>query len=526
MNRRGTCRYTAIRCVITGLGLFLLGLPIGYAQSAGELSNGQVATQPSAVSNPNTSARTDFAPLAPSRLGPGSDAVANYGFPSNSEGPPPYKPLRYNEDYRYLRDPAAHSCGWDSLKYIPLGECDDWFVSFGGQYRPRSDNYSNFNFGTTPGGSSYLLQRYLIHGDLHLGPRVRIFTQLMSGLEDGRTGGPRPDIDRNAFDGHQAFVDVVQDVDSESAVTWRMGRQEMEYGSGRLIDVREGVNNRRSFDAARLLYAAKDWTWDTFFSKPVLNKSGVFDDNWNPKINFWGTYGVTPLEYLPGGHADLYYLGYENQLGFFDQGTGYEMRHSFGIRIWGRPTAWDYDVEAIYQCGRFNGGNINAWAIASTTGYSLVDRPLKPRLGIVADIVSGDQNPNSRNLQTYNPMFPTGAYLNLANPIGPANFIQVHPCVDLHFGEKVIVKGDWAFVWRESIHDGLYGPFVGPPIRTGQLSNKRYVGSSPSLTTTWKATRHTTFVASYVHFFAGPFLQETPPSKDMDYVTAWLDYTF
>ena len=35
-----------------------------------------------------------------------------------------------------------------------------------------------------------------------------------------------------------------------------------------------------------------------------------------------------------------------------------------------------------------------------------------------------------RNLQTFNPMFPTGAYLNLANPIGPANFIQVHPFMD------------------------------------------------------------------------------------------------
>ena len=72
-------------------------------------------------------------------------------------------------------------------------------------------------------------------------------------------------------------------------------------------------------------------------------------------------------------------------------------------------------------------GNIEAGAIASATRYNFDKLPLRPRVGLVADITSGDRNPRSPNLQTYNPMFPTGAYLNLANPIGPANFIQVHP---------------------------------------------------------------------------------------------------
>ncbi len=42
----------------------------------------------------------------------------------------------------------------------------------------------------------------------------------------------------------------------------------------------------------------------------------------------------------------------------------------------------------------------------------------------------------------------------------------------------------------------------------------------------WTATRHMTVQASYVHFFAGPFLQETPPGKDINYVTVWLAYQF
>jgi hypothetical protein len=37
-------------------------------------------------------------------------------------------------------------------------------------------------------------------------------------------------------------------------------------------------------------------------------------------------------------------------------------------------------------------------------------------------------------------------------------------------------------------------------------------------------TQHITVVASYVYFFAGPFLKETPPGKNVDYFTIWITY--
>ena len=133
------------------------------------------------------------------RLGPGSEAIAG--------SVPTYKLLRYDEDYSYLMDPGLRTDLWDAIKYVPL-EGQDWYSSFGGQFRPRFEYYNNFNFGTTPGGNGYLLQRYLLHGDFHFGPNVRFFGQFMSGFEDGRIGGPRPDIDRDIFGVHQAFLDV------------------------------------------------------------------------------------------------------------------------------------------------------------------------------------------------------------------------------------------------------------------------------------------------------------------------------
>ena len=40
------------------------------------------------------------------------------------------------------------------------------------------------------------LQRYVLFGDLHLGPRVRVFGELYSALESGREGPSNP-IDEN-----------------------------------------------------------------------------------------------------------------------------------------------------------------------------------------------------------------------------------------------------------------------------------------------------------------------------------------
>jgi Alginate export len=441
---------------------------------------------------------------------------------------PPFSLLRYDESYTFLENPECRTEFWDAVKYIPLGRRSGWYLSLGGDFRERYEFFHNEDAGSAPadrdGNNSYVRHRYLLHGDLHLGPSFRIFAQFLAGLETGRTGGPRPEIDEDAFDLHQAFVDLVLPLGRDSSLTSRLGRQELSYGSGRLVDVRE-VNLPRSFDAARLLLRTGGWAVDGFWSKPVRNRTGVFDDDTDPDRSLWSVYAVTPLALLPDGHADLYYLGYENRRAQFDQGSGYELRHTFGFRLWGQPGRWEYDVEFIGQVGQFSSGTIGAWGIASTTHYTFTRLPLRPRPGLRADVTSGDQDPRSVNLQTFNPLFPTGAYYNLGDPVGPQNLIHVHPVVDLHFGGAMTLTMDWAFFWRTSLDDGLYR-LAGSVFRTGQLSRERYVGSAPAVTLRWAPTRHISVLAGYVHFFAGPFLRETPPGKDTDYFTIWVAYKF
>lgn len=511
-----------MRLVALAASLAALRVPNSIAQESPP--PGSSATRPAAEPEAPAPVPAPAPSDSAGRLGPGSLATEG----SNLEN---YKLLRYDEDYSYLRDPSKRTDPLDFLKYIPLDDAGNSYLSLGGTARPRFGLNHNPFFGSAPtnsdGNNNEFVQRYLFHGDLHLGPNIRFFGQFQSGFETGRVDGPRPDVDLNSFDAHQGFLDVAWrwGEAEEDSFTLRPGRQEMSYGSGRLVDVREGANLRRSFDAARVLLKVGDWRVDGFWSKPVRNRAGVFDDDPNPDLSLWGVYAARPFAALPDGHADLYYLGYRNNRAEFDQDEGRELRHSLGIRIWGRPMPWEYNCEYVWQFGRFGNGDIEAWTAANAIRYNFKGLPLSPRLGLRFDIASGDLNPRSPNLQTFNPLFPSGAYFNLGNPIGPQNIIDIHPVIDFNLGEKITMTADWNFFWRESLDDGIYS-LSGALLRPGTPSRARFIGSSPSFTTVWKATRHVTVLASYVHFFAGAYLKETPPSKDTDYVTVWFDFTF
>jgi hypothetical protein len=171
--------------------------------------------------------------------------------PPSSTSPPPYQSLRYDEDWTYLSDKSQRSDAFDTLKYIPLNNRE--YVSLGGETRSRYEYFNQFNFGAGPqDDNGYLLQRYLLHADSHFGKRVRVFAQLQSAISSGRNGGPRP-TDDDRLEVHQAFLDL-KFGDEAKTLTFRLGRHEMDFGSGRLISAGEGLNVRRSFDGLRVIY--------------------------------------------------------------------------------------------------------------------------------------------------------------------------------------------------------------------------------------------------------------------------------
>jgi Alginate export len=447
-----------------------------------------------------------------------------------SESPTPtrvYHLLREDEDWSFLADPAERQEFWDPIKYIRLRSGrNDWFVSIGGEAREVWEQIGNDNWGQQPFMNAYLNERYMLYFDVHYGKHVRSFVELKSGLNSFRAGGPRP-IDEKKMDFQSAFLELGTGGEHDW-IKFRAGRHELEYGSGRLIDVREGPNVRLSFDGFKVKADVASWQIDGFAVRPDLDKPGFFDNTPNHAVGFWGVYGVRPL--AKAVTLDTYYLGLDRKTATFNRGTAQEVRHTIGARlsrtVAEKKSGWDFDYEALWQFGTFGSANIHAWTVASETGYRFPSVPLKPRFSAKADISSGD-DPRTNTLGTFNSLFPKGNYFGVlatAGP-GPINFIDVHPRAEATLPHNVTASIDWIFQWRESLRDGVYS-VPGFLIIPAGRSDARYVGNRPGTEVRWQVNRHLWCQADYGIFYAGTFVKQSQSGRDLNYWALWTGYKF
>jgi alginate export protein len=466
---------------------------------------------------------------------------------SKCPDPPAYQPLRQDEDYSYLRNEDCKRDLWDPLKYIRLGSSDDKYLTIGGEAREWYEGFRNFLWGIGPqDGNGYLLSRLSAFGDFHVKPRLRFFAQLTNDIEAGRNGGPRPVIDEDRLWFEQAFADITlwkkeeekkEAGPKKDSLVLRLGRQEFLFGSGRLVEYREGPNVHRSFDGASIRWKTGKWDVTGVATKLVRNRIGVFDSFIDPGTTFWGIYAVRQLsrtkdakgaEGAVGKNIDLYYLGVARKQLVFDKGVGADLRHTIGARFWGRRGGWDYDSEAMIQIGSFRDVGLLAWANAHDTGYTFKSARFQPRIGTTFSVTSGDNGDPRSRLGTFSPLFPTGKYYGQGSISlnGPSNLIWVGPSLTLQITKSVQVIVDDDTFWRTSLNDGVYDLATNLLV-SGKDNRERYVGSQTAAGVYWQYNRHLLLSAAYNHFSTGPFLRNANPRRrPVDYAAVWLTYKF
>jgi Alginate export len=443
--------------------------------------------------------------------------------------PPPSCPklpqMTYDENAQFLRSDCRSSLP-DPIQFIPLGQNENNYLSFGFWIRERGESVSNPNWSDQPSGNAYLLQRYFLHMDLHLGEHFRFFGELASSLEGGRNGGPRPLIDEERIYVHQGFVDLDLWNSGHDSVTLRAGRQEVALGSENFVSTRDGRNIRRSVDGFRLTWIKGDWTVDLLAVRPTLDNPGYLDDPPNHASDFWTVYAVHPFRLLPKGSVDLYYMGLDNRSVPFDgEGIGREQRETIGTRLWGTTDHWDYNDELTFQWGSFRSDGIRAWAVSTETGYRTAAIPFSPRFGLRAVSFSGNQNPSGRTLGTFNSIYEKGPYFSYAELFARRNLIALQPSAELQLTHSVSLTFNPAFIWRESTADGLYN-VSGSVIVSGLHSNARYIATQASTQAHWQMTRNVSWFTEYGHFFPGEFLKQATPGKNLNYWTGWVDIRY
>ena len=436
--------------------------------------------------------------------------------------------LTYDEENLYSGETGYRRDFLDRLKFIPLrrGENEDFYLSFGVATRDRGEYNSNPNWSDKPSGNAYLLQRYFVHLDLHAGERFRFFGELASSLEDGRNGGPRTSLDEEQLYVHQGFFDLGLWGSGHHSLSLRAGREEMAFGSEFLVSTRDGRNIRTSFDGLRLTWLNGDWTLDAFAVRPTLTIPGIFTDSPDHTQGFWGAYAVHRFRSLPHGNVDLYYIGLDNKsVPFNGKGFGREQRETVGTRLWGKTGRWDYNDEFAFQWGWFQSNDIRAWAVSTEHGYRLDSVPLAPRFALRAAALSGDQNPSSNTLGTFNSIHEQGPYYTYAELFARRNLVAVQPSLELKFHKRLSLTVNPAFYWRESTGDGLYS-IGNAVVVSGLNSDARYIATQASARAQWRMTRNLTWFTEYAHFFPGEFIRQATPGKNINFWTGWLDIRY
>ena len=428
-------------------------------------------------------------------------------FSQEGESLPKLSLLRAEEDYSNLRGYQTSNI-LERLKFIPLGERS--YLSVGGEARYLAEYFHNDGWDETSGTSSWLLNRYMLHTDWHFG-NFRTFVQLHTALQTLSDEPPRG-VDKDELDFHQLFMEYKMPFNTGQKLTLRVGRQEFWLGSRRLISVREGPNLRISFDAARLIFERPNLRIDGIYAQRVFNEFGMFDNGISDDEKFWGVYSVIN-NVTKGLNLDLYYLGFSSDLRTYDEGIADETRHSIGARFW-KKGRLDINAEVVYQFGDFGSGDINAYT-ASLHITQETEWPGSPTLGLKADLISGDRESGDGDLETFNALYPRGAYFGLIALVGPANLIDIHPSIEFPLGNKITFTLDWDIFWRHRTADGLYGPGLTLERSSEGSSNNRYIGHQPGFEVARDWGRYLSLSLEGSYFVTSDFFEETGSGENV-----------
>ena len=414
-----------------------------------------------------------------------------------------YKPLFYDNNFAYINNPlyTDHYPG-DHLKQIPLPFGCDSTLDIGGQYRARYHHEVNMRgLGLTGNDDDFLLHRTRLFMNAKIGDRFRAYVEYIDAESNYENFAPRG-IEVNRSDILNLFIDykLIDDC-CGGTLTGRMGRQELLYGSERLISPLDWANTRRTFDGLKFMWKDDCWNIDVFYTQPVAVDPRNFDSPIEQQDFFggWATYKAIKDQTI-----DLYALQFNNALA--PQDFQYT---TMGGRWLGTECNWLWELEGGYQFGQ----NTNASGHAAsflTAGYGRKwsDHCWKPQLMAYYDWSNGG---NLRGAgQGFNHLFPLAhKYLGFMDLFGRSNIETPNVQFTCQPHEKLKVLVWYYYFFLQNGNDTPYNVNMTPYTLAGPGAS-RDLGHELDLLFTYSLNPRMDIVAGYSHFFAGQFYANNP----------------
>jgi len=443
-----------------------------------------------------------------------------------------FKNLRFEEDWRALKDPEMKTDHWmPGLKLIELDGDGDWTATFGGQlrYQWKSEQNRNLLGGPVPHNNDFNLLRVRLNGEVRYKDSFRAYVEMIDAGIHGNEGPPLA-IDKQNPDFLNAFIEY-----PGKEFLARLGRFEMSYGAQRLISPLDWANTRRTFEGGLVRAVNSDVTTDLFVTKSVDVDAHDLD-NVNEDRFFSGVYNTWKI--AEGRGLDFYLLALndDDDPPFTTPAGGPPTAdtdtYTLGARYFGKTAGFDYEAEAAKQGGNHNGLDVNAYMWTVVGGYTLADVTMTPRFAIDVDYASGDSNATDGDYETFNQLFPLAhAYFGYIDLIGRQNIVQVMPSMTLKTTSTTTFRASYSDFHLADESDFLYNASgaVSPGQSAATLNTGDDVGDEVDLTLGWKPTfmaPHGEFLFGYSWFEPGSFVNGFGSGDDTNLMYAQYLFTF
>ncbi len=433
--------------------------------------------------------------------------------------PVPY----FDANYRYLDKPDNDQTNWaDCTKRIHLG--DDWMFSVGGEERIRYNNEVDSRL--TGKDNVYESYRSRVYGDLWYKDVARVYVEYIDANVFNQDLPPTA-TDINKSDLLNFFAEVKLFELGDNGVYVRGGRQELYYGSQRLVSPTDFPNAPRTFDGVKGYWHSENLDVDAFWTRPVVIDPSRFDSE-NDKATFagaWATYKPAKGQYI-----DLYYLYLDNDTPLVARPQAVGHRGGFDVNTIGARSTGDYkfllwDFEGMYQFGQHGAQTTSAGAADLGVGTHFADVPLNPTFWIYYDYASGNHNPGHGDYGTFNQLFPNGhAYFGGSDLVGRQNIDDLNFDGWVNPLKWIIVGVQYHMLRLDAAKDALYSASgaVERSSPTGRAGTD--VGEVFTTYTNFHLSMHSDLLFQYSHLSAGDFIKRTGPGGSPD--EFYMQYTF
>ncbi|MFT8676206.1 MAG: alginate export family protein [Acetobacter sp.] len=454
-----------------------------------------------------------------------------------------YAVSRWAEDWSSLRDKRNHIDFMDPLKYIPLNETGDIYLTFSGNFRQHNFYDQRAGFGATKTTPAYRNNyRSNLGADLHLGEHVRLYGELMSGQAAGvnyygYAGGRW----RSTLDAQQAFIEVRGHV-LGATVGGMAGRMTFLDAPPYFTAGSVYPSVPYSWNGLRGYAFWKNFRLDVFDLLMTNNAPpGIFHDQVNWKTRLYGaysSYALPKFRFLDRNSqifVDTFFLGFNLANVAIPTAkssiAGATHRYTPGTRIWGNAGPIEFSVGAMWQGGGFQATktglnrSVSAYAIDATLSWRFAHWAGHPVVGVQVDDVSGGNMNKSQTSSWGNfmsPFVPSAYYLDMSTYIGQSNIITAGPIATVSPTSNTTLLMKVPAIWRNSTQDAIYA--------SGTAFYKyrphgSYVATMPQASFTWRATRHITLSIDGEYIFASKTLIRDGGSSGA-FVQSNLELTF